>query len=207
MPVDHTLKIDKAIGDVAVKAGDGSGFHLFKPPDLPFFDDGRQIRKLILAAVEKQLGPHRKLPKESRQDEVGYGIYTIERVSYVSDSYRLEVTDDETYVGASAGTEQIILAIAAGGAGGVAGELARRFFNWIAQVEGSDGQVLDDDVKLNRVSNLLRKHYAASGEITYHHLKESDGRMHLAGVDERGRQYDVYVSEKRRMLGIEVRPA
>lgn len=203
---DPPLEINKEIGDVAIVEPSGSQIHFFRPPDLPFFDDGGEVRGAVLDDVVELLGPHDTKETAGRQEARGTGIYTVDGESYITQHYRLDIVQDELYVGASAGTEQIVLMILQGGVAGLAAELARRFLNKIAATEGSPTYVWSKDQTYDRVRRLLYNQFGAAGDITFTSENQREGVRELVATDSRGKSFCVRWTETAAVLQVEVQP-
>lgn len=125
------MEIDLEVGNIIIKHIDGSESHIL-PPEPKNFDDDGEIREKCFQIVSDELGDFDEVSEYSRDEEKSSGVYSVAGKSYKSSKYKLDVIQDEKYFGASGGTEQIVLAILGGVAGGIATVISTKLFDLVA---------------------------------------------------------------------------
>ncbi len=196
------MSLDNEIGDAVAQFSDGS-LHVFLPDSYNLEIDNEAL-KSFLDDIKSLTGKFSKEEHKSESKELGNGVYTLDSTLYSSEQCKLNYLQDETYVGASGGTDQLLLEIvAAGMASGVGAELTRRLINLIFG-KNEQLEAISDEV-YEKVKNILHKHYGAAGEITFLEKNESENLTFIKAEDFRGKQYNVTVNTENGKLSVMVK--
>jgi hypothetical protein len=188
--------VEREIGDILIQFNDSS-LHFFIPEDLDFFEINREELSKFIEDIQSLLGEVEKEKKDVKVEGKGFGEYTVDSTLYLSKEYRLNHLQDEIYIGASGGTDQIILElISVGFATGIGAELSRRLFELILSNTKYSNQVHSKEEIYSKVKKLLYKQYGAAGEITFKKLEEKDDFFELAAIDSRGKVFEIKINVK-----------
>lgn len=192
------MKTDPEIGNIVVIDTDGSESHILLP-DFRNFDDDREIQKYILNMVMEKLGAYDKIDNFHSEEQLTHGLYTIEAKSYQSRSYRLDIIEDELYVGASGGTEQIILALLSGAAGGIAGAITTQIYSAItdrfASAYDSKSEERNRDSLCQTIEKILIKRFKASKPLKFIEIESSEDNLSCVVMDSNGLTYDAKLED------------
>ena len=199
------FRIDRDLGDVAISAPGGEEIHVFSSAlGLPFDDDG-EIAESVRAWLESELGEIHDVRERSHHETLSYGEYSAWSKKYLADSYELEVINDEVYVGAAGGTEQIILAIVSGAVGGSVGALMSMIVERAKKEAAGSHDHWTDDKRLEKLQTLLTKRFGAQPPVTFERIRRHQDRTSYVATDADGKRFRVLVGGDEAILTVELK--
>jgi hypothetical protein len=201
----HDHAIEGGAGDVVVRCSDGTETHIFFAQHLGDGQDSTEPLQVVNEVAEAQLGP-------VRADVEGGGTVTRPDAWPVTlDWKRREASDyfiehrlQEFYVGAAGVSEQIVLAVYAGVASGVAAAITSEIIHRLRRLgtpqRAGDGPTDRDPTTL--VQSYLHKHCGAAGELVVQARDQSDKYTELVLTDDRGVEFRVRVEDDGAVVAI-----
>jgi len=187
------LSLDRNVGDIKVKFQDAS-LHIFLTEEERFLVIEQNDIHDLISKLEGALGPINTKRSDSKIEIKGPGQYTVDSTLYLSKNYKVNIIQDEFYVGAAGGTSQILLEIATGIASGIGAELSRRMLNLILKSSKNSENKISKSSIYKKVKNLLYNYYGASGEITFTETIEEENQIHMTATDMRVKIYKITVN-------------
>lgn len=201
-------EIVQGIGDIVIADGEGGESHIVAL-GLEFFDDSGEIRKSVLSLVKEELGDFHRVDKSGYEEKKDFGTYSVDSKSYKSNNYQLDVIQDESYFGASGGTEQIFLSILSGMAGGIAGAITTQIYNIVindaADYNSNNEKTKTLDEKLEATENILLKRFNASKPLKFTETKDTGKTFKCKVVDSKNQQFSVEVANRNNVLKIDIK--
>ena len=204
------MEIDSEVGNIIIKHHDGGESHLL-PPEFNNFDDDGKIQEKIILVVSDSLGSFSEVSEYNHEEEKANGIYSVSGKSYKSEKYKLDVIQNENYFGASGGTEQIILAILSGVAGGIATMITNKIFEVVAdQIKTAYSGSISDrslDARQHVIEKILIKRFKANKPIQYLKIKHRKNVTECEVEDFHKKKYTVQAKEQNGVLQLDIQPA
>jgi hypothetical protein len=201
------MEIDLEVGNIIIEHTDGSESHIF-PPEPNNFDDDGEIREKCFQIVSNELGVFDEISEYSREEEKSSGVYSVAGKSYKSSKCKLDVIQDEMYFGASGGTEQIILAIFGGVAGGIATVISTKLFDLIADktisVYSDSIPARSLDKKQRIIEKILIKRFHAKSPIQYLKVKHGKNVTECEIEDSHKKKYFAQIKERGGVLHFDI---
>jgi hypothetical protein len=186
------MKLDSHIGHVVITHPNGNESHIVLPIP-PNDGEVKSLFSQILSVVTNSLGAYQSLEDEATEEQRSGGLYTLDTKTFRTDKYELNFIEEEFYCGASGGTEQIILAIYGGVAGGVATVITTKIFDLITKKfsTGSSNSELDADNPelLTIIEDILVNRYKSKPPLYFSNSKYEDRCIALEITDSNYSKY------------------
>lgn len=202
------MEIVQDVGNIIIKHADGSESHII-PPEFGDFDSGGEIRSAVVLVVSDELGVSHDVSEHNHEEVRGGGIYSVDRKTYKSGKYKLDVIQDDYYCGASGGTEQIILALLGGVAGGIAGAITTRIFDLVVdKLKTKYSASITDrsfEEKQRIIERVLIKQFKAKNPTQYLHVRHRKNVTECEIEDSYKNRYWVEVKERDGVLHLDAK--
>lgn len=188
------MELDSDIGHIVITHPNGDESHILLPIDPGDFDFAHSILNPIVSILTDSLGSYESVKDETFEEERLAGVYTLDKKTYCASNYELNFIQDEFYCGASGGTEQIILSILAGVAGGISTAITTQIYNKISQYFSADNSdageaEAGDTTYLKTIEKIVIKRFNAEPPLNFSNAKYLNKKITFEVFDSKNNKF------------------